>query len=143
MTWGTDRLDELKSGEAVPPPVVETLRLGLLDDWEPGRAQKRWEPSPEILQADGSLFGGYMAALADQIMVFAALSVIPGDRAFRTINLGVQFLKLVKNAPLHIEGRVVAQSRKIITTEAVFRLEDGTLVAKASAQQATISFPGK
>jgi hypothetical protein len=44
MTWATDRLDLLKARAVTPPPVVETLRLGLLDDWGPGWARKVWTP---------------------------------------------------------------------------------------------------
>ena len=80
MTWATDRLDALKAGTANPPPIVETLRLGLIDDWGEGWARKTWRPVPELATADGSLFGGYLAALADQILAFAAMTVVPGTR---------------------------------------------------------------
>ncbi|MDN9006657.1 PaaI family thioesterase, partial [Staphylococcus aureus] len=84
----------LKAGTATPPPVVETLKLGLIDDWGPGWVRKRWEPSPQVLNGDGSMFGGYTAALADQALSLAAISVLDDASALRTINLQVQFFKL-------------------------------------------------
>ena len=33
MTWATERLDAIKRPGAKGPPVVETLGLGLIDDW--------------------------------------------------------------------------------------------------------------
>jgi len=32
---------------------------------------KTWSPSPDLANGDGSLFGGYLAALADQALAFA------------------------------------------------------------------------
>jgi acyl-coenzyme A thioesterase PaaI-like protein len=134
MTWATDRLDLLKARAVTPPPVVETLRLGLLDDWGPGWARKVWTPEIAVLNGDGSLFGGYVAALADQILAFATMTVVPDGMAFRTVNLAVRFVKVGRDAPLAIEGRVVAQSRNLITVEADFRQND-ILIARADAQQ--------
>lgn len=141
-TWARRRLDEIKAGTGDTPVLVETLQLGLLDDWAPGWVTKRWSPVAELLHGDGSKFGGYTAALADQVMSFAAMTVVPGDKAFRTINLSLQFFKLSHGETLVIEGHVVAQSKRIISVEVTFCHPDGTLVAKATGQQAVISFPG-
>lgn len=141
-TWAHKRLDEIISPGFVPPQVVQTLKLGILDVWQPGKVTKRWTPAPEILHDDGSLFGGMTAALADQMMSFAAMTVVPGDKAFRTINLSLQFFKLCHDEALHIEAEVVGQSKRVISIEVSFAREDGTLVAKATGQQAVIAHPG-
>lgn len=135
MTWATERLDALVRGDVTVPPVVETLQLGTLQAWGPGWARKRWVMKPELSNMDGSMFGGYLAALADQILAFAAMTVVPGDKIFRTANLTVSFFKLVRGGALDIEGRVLSQSGSIIAVEADFRDEDGVLCARASAQQ--------
>ena len=135
MTWATDRLAALKAGEATPPPIVETLGLGLLDDWGEGWVRKSWAPRAGLETADGSLSGGYIAALADQVLAFAAMTVAPDGKGFRTINLQVNFLRVGRSAPLSIEARVVARTRQLITVRAEFRREDSELIAEASAQQ--------
>ena len=140
MTWATERLDALKAGTATPPPIVETLRLGLLDDWGEGWVRKFWRPAPELGTADGSLFGGYLAALADQVLAFATMTVVPHDRLYRTVNLNLNFLKVRRSGPLTIEARVVARTRRLITVRAEFRSEDGTLIAEATAQQIVMAF---
>lgn len=137
MTWATDRLDEILRPEASRPPVVETLKLGLIDDWGPGWVRKTWEPRPEVLNGDGSLFGGYLAALADQVLAFAAMTVAADDVHFRTVNLHMQFVKVGRAHPLEIEARVTAATRQLITVEADFRRPDGELIARASGQQVT------
>ena len=141
MTWATDRLDALIAGAAEPPPVVAVLRLGLLEAWGEGWARKRWEPQPELMNGDGSMFGGYLAALADQMMAFAAMTVIEAPSAFRTTDLQIRFFKLGRADPLLIEGRVVARSRQLISVEVEFRREDGELLAKATGQQFVTPYP--
>ena len=140
MTWATDRLDALKTGSALPPPVVATLQLGLLNDWGEGWIKKSWKPAPELLNGDGSLFGGYIAALADQALAFATMTVVPGDLMFRTTNLVVNFVKVGRGHPLEIEAQVVAQTKQMITVRAAFRREDGELIAEATAQQLLVPF---
>ncbi len=140
MTWATDRLDALKAGTATPPAIVQTLKLGLIDDWGDGWVRKSWIPSPELATADGSLFGGYLAALADQVLAFAAMTVLPHDRLYRTVNLQMNFLNVGRSHPLTIEARIVAQTRQLITARAEFRREDGALIADATAQQILLAF---
>jgi uncharacterized protein (TIGR00369 family) len=140
MTWGTERLAALQAGEAQPPPIVETLGLGVLDDWGEGWVRKRWAPRAGLETADGTLFGGYLAALADQVLAFAAMTVAPDEMGFRTINLQLRFLRVGRSAPLAIEARVVARTRQLITVRAEFRREDGELLAEASAQQLLTPF---
>lgn len=135
MSWATERLEALKEGKATPPPVVKTLGLGTFDDWGPGWARKTWKPSPDFMNGDGSLFGGYVAALSDQILAFATMSVVPDGMGFRTVNLSVQFFQVAYDQPVDIEARVVAQSRQLISVEAEFRHPEGKLFAKATAQQ--------
>jgi len=135
MTWATDRLDAIMTEGFEPPLVTRTLRLGLMDAWGPGWVKKTWEPAPEVLNVDGSLFGGHLAALADQVLTFAAMTVAPDNAHFRTINLQLQFVKVGRAHPLEIEGRVIAQSKQLITVAADFRRPDGDLIASATAQQ--------
>jgi uncharacterized protein (TIGR00369 family) len=136
MTWATERLDEIRAPGFMPPPVVSRLGLGVLDDWGPGWVRKSWSPDPEELKyADGSVFGGYIAALADQVLAFATMTVVPDECWYRTIDLQVRFVKVARNHPLLIEGRVLAATKRLITVEADFRRPDGELIAKASAQQ--------
>ena len=142
MTWATDRLDQIKGGDVVLPPVVQTLKLGGLDDWGDGWVRKTWTSAPELLNVDGSLFGGYIAALADQILAFAAMTAAPADAMFRTSNLKVDFIRVGKAEVLTIEGRVVAKTKGMIHVEADFRRPDGELIARAAAQQIIAPFGG-
>jgi len=69
------------------------------------------------------------------VLAFAAMTVVPNDRLFRTVNLQMNFLKIGRSHPLAVEGRVVAQTRQLVTVRADFRREGGALIADATAQQ--------
>src|SRR4029453_9171242 len=64
-----------------------------------------------------------------------AMTVVPADRVFRTINLNVNFIRVGRAHPLDIEAVVVAQTRQMLTVRATLKREDGELIAEASAQQ--------
>ena len=136
MTWATERLEGIQAPGFVAPPVVRRLGLGLLDAWGPGWVRKTWTPDPEDLKyADGSVFGGLIAALADQALAYAAMTVVPDECWYRTTALQVRFVRVARGHPLLIEGRVLAATRRLITAEVDFRRPDGELMAKASGQQ--------
>lgn len=133
-TWAQTRLDALIAG-APPPPVVTTLQLGVLDAWGEGWARKVWTPQQHLLNADGSMFGGYLAALADQMLAFAAMTVLPPEKIFRTSGFSIAFFKNSRGAPLHIEGRVISQSSQLVHARVEFRDAEGALFSEATGQQ--------
>jgi acyl-coenzyme A thioesterase PaaI-like protein len=101
------------------------LTLGRLD-----RSRKRGSPDPNLLNVDGSLFGGYIAASTDQALTFAAMTSVRDGVVFRTINLSMTFLRVGKAEPLKIEARVTSQTRQIISTRAE-SYRDGKPIAEA------------
>jgi acyl-coenzyme A thioesterase PaaI-like protein len=116
------------------PAVIAKLELGSLDAWGPGWVQKTWQAKPDLLNGDGSMFGGYLAALADQMLAFATMTILPGDKLFRTVNLNVSFFQIGRG-DMEIEARVISQSENMICVRAEFKSPDGVLLAEASAQQ--------
>ncbi|MEO1188767.1 MAG: PaaI family thioesterase [Pseudomonadota bacterium] len=137
MTWATDMLENMKRGSHPLPPVTETLKLGLIDDWGEGWISKSWAPKPELLQQDGTVFGGYIAALFDQAFAFATMTVIQDHEAFRTSSLNISFLSLSRGETLKLEAKVVSRSRRLITLEAKLIGEAGEIRSLATAQQIT------
>jgi len=137
MTWATEMLDNMKRGTHPIPPLTKTLQLGLIDDWGDGWVRKSWEPKAELLQQDGTMFGGYISALYDQLFAFATMTVIGEDEAYRTSNLNVSFLSLSRNEQVVLEAKVVSRSRRLITLEAKMLGIDGQVRSIATAQQIT------
>lgn len=80
------------------------------------------------------MFGGYLAALADQMLAFAAMTTLPADHIYRTTNLAVSFFKIGRG-DMDIEAKVVSQSRQMIACRVTFMSQVGVLLAEATAQQ--------
>ncbi len=135
MTWATDLLEKMKAGTHTAPPLVQTLQLGLLEDWGEGWVRKRWQHRSELLHSDGSMFGGYIAALFDQVFAFAAMTVLAEDEAVRTTNLNVNFVSLSRKEDVVLEASVVSRSRRLMTVQGTLSSPEGEVRSIASAQQ--------
>ena len=140
MTWATDRLDALKAGTGTPPPIVQTLKLGLIDDWGRGLGAEILEPVRGTRHrrrlAVRRLSGGAgrpSLGLRDYDGRSARSPISDRKPADELPKGGPQ-------PPLVIEARVVAQTRQLITVRADFRRDDGTLIADSTAQQIVMAF---
>jgi uncharacterized protein (TIGR00369 family) len=115
---------------------MTALRLPTLDGWERGRAWATWPVERDFLTpAVATLFGGYIAALADHLLACAVFTVLADDESFATGELHVHFFRPVREGILRIEARVVTRGRHSAYCEAVFTDVSGRLVARAGATQ--------
>ncbi len=141
MTHWTDRLDGLVAGDATPPDLVQYMKLGTLDRWSPGEAVKTWAIDPLFCHGDGTVFGGYLAALADQTATFAAMTVMAEDRAFRTHQLTMDYLRLAKGRVLTVTGRVTNHGASLLHIGVEMVRDDGKPAVRAQAIMAITAFP--
>jgi len=143
MSMWQDRLNAIIGG-ATLPRVAERLALGRLKRWGAGFIEKEWEVDPSFCTGEGTsqqaLFGGYVAALADQALAFTAMTVMDEAHYFRTVDLHVTYYDTIPSGKIEIRGRVMNRSRRLLHVEAEFIREDGTLAAKASAIQVVIPY---
>jgi len=127
-------LDALVAGvEAeIKPGATHHLAMTGLDEWRYGFAAVTWEIDERFRNYDGSLFGGYISALADRIISLATFTVLEeaGER-FRTTDLRTQFWRPVFGKTLRAEARVANRSRRLIHVDAEFLTEDGKIAARA------------
>ncbi|MEQ8993946.1 MAG: PaaI family thioesterase [Pseudomonadales bacterium] len=126
-----DLLDGYVEGTEPEPLVNQKLGLGTLDEWRPGFVSKRWAVDEDLFHGR-ALFGGYIAALADQMLGLAAMTVLEDGVFFGTTNMSINYLAPVTGGDLVVEARVIAHHRKAMLVECSFLVEDA-LVAKATA----------
>jgi uncharacterized protein (TIGR00369 family) len=133
------RLSAITDGSLTLPLVTQLLGLGRLTRWSEGYVEKEWKVDPGFCTGDGAdqqaLFGGYLAALADQVLTFATMTVMDDKHAFKTSELHVSFFRPITEGTVRIVGRVVNRSRTLVHVEAEFYRDDGKLAAKASATE--------
>ena len=129
------KLDEIAEEEGPTTGYARALRLPRPSRWEPGRVWSTWQVDPEMLTPWGSVFGGYLAALADEIAGQAAFSVLEPGETFGTSDLRISPLRPVREGTISIQASVLQRGRSTIYVEVEFRGEDGSLLVKASATQ--------
>lgn len=128
-------LDAMFRNEDPPTGYAELLGLPRPCAWEKGRVEFRWQVRPDLLTPWGAVFGGYLAALADQAAGTAAVTVVEDGETFGTADLRISPMRAVREGEVRIEARVVHRSRSAIHCEVDFETEDGAIVAKAQAIQ--------
>ncbi len=120
-------------------PFMEALPLPKrVVKWEAGRLWQEWSVDPGLFHPRGSVFGGFLAALADRSLFLTTLTVLEDHEAVATADLNVSFFRPVTEGTLHIEGEVIHRGRSLVQVEVEFRRDDGKLAVKASASEAII-----
>ncbi len=133
-TW-SDILERSAAGSDDAPHLA-ALRLPMIDRWERGQVWATWPVEQEFMtRAVGSLFGGYVAALADHLLGLAVFTVLDDDESFATSEIHVHFLRPIREGTLAIQARVVSRSKRSAYCEVSILDSDGRLVARAGGTQ--------
>jgi uncharacterized protein (TIGR00369 family) len=135
MGYWSDLLNTIVNGTAEPPPYVHTLGTTRMKRWEPGRVWCEWEVKPALFQDLNTLFGGFVAALADEVLGFTTMTILNEGEVFITADLHVTFRRLIKEGVLIFEGRIVQREKRSAHAEVVITSQDGTIVAEAFAKE--------
>ena len=139
MSRWTELLDRLVAHELAPgeeePPHVQSLRLPYPSSWQPGRVTADWEVDPDFFHERGAVFGGFLAALADQALGMVTMSVLDDGEVFSTSDLRTSFFRPVTTGKLQIEAIVIHRGRSMVQAEVTFTRSDGKLAGKATATQ--------
>lgn len=139
-SWKSILANTQKQDPAKAPPHVKSLQLYdcKLTTVEEGRVVFNWPVSPEYMNPV-AVFGGYLAALADQTCSYALMTVLEDDQNFTTIDLKTNFFRPVTKGIVRCEGVVINRSRSQAFVEATFTDENGKLLLKASAMERILS----
>ncbi len=88
-----------------------------------------------MVNAAGSVFGGYIAVLADSYVGLAMMSTLADDEWFTTSDLRVSFFRPVMKGTLQVAAEVLNRGRHMAHCECIFVNDDDKVVAKATATQ--------
>lgn len=131
-------LDSIVAGTNTPPPVVGALRLPGIQGWDRGRVWGEWKVDPDMLTLAGTLFGGYIAALADSFVGLAMMTTLAEDEWFTTSDLRTSFFRPVVSGKIEIASEVLNRGRRMAHVECIFVNDDDKVVAKATATQVIV-----
>ena len=122
--------------EGGPAPVCSQT-LGFRKAWTQGEAVVlEYEPGAHLLNPLGTVQGGIVAAILDDVFSVAVLAKLGPDDAAPTIEMKVSYLKPVRPGVVRGIGRVLQQGSSVAFVESELRDAEGNLLAKASATTA-------
>jgi uncharacterized protein (TIGR00369 family) len=105
--------------------------LGIeLDSVERGRARLSLEVKDELLQLQGVLHGGAMAALIDTAVAIAISSASEPEARFTTVEMKINYLEPVRRGRVIADARLIRNGRRIAVAECDAYDSNGQLVAK-------------
>ncbi len=131
----THVLDAVISGETPRADYSSRLELPRPQGWERGRVWARWTVGPDYLTPWGAVFGGYIAAVADEFAGMAALSVLEPGVRFGTSDLRISLMRALRPGVVEIDARVLSHGRSAVHVEVDFVRQDGSLAVRVSATQ--------
>ncbi len=95
-----------------------------------GRLLVRWPNDGSRDINDGRVFGGWIAALSDNIVSMCMATALEPGEGFTTQDLQVKIFRPVSGDLIEIEARVVNRSKTTGYVEADWRLPNGKIAAK-------------
>jgi len=109
------------------PPCAETLGWELIAEYPAeGRIEIAFYANETMLNPRGAVQGGFVAAMLDDTMGPALVSMSGDREAPVSLDLNVSFLRPVMLGRLIGKGRVVSRSKSVAFLEAGFSTRPGT-----------------
>jgi uncharacterized protein (TIGR00369 family) len=131
---GRQVLEAIIEGRLPAPPMAATLAFRLVEVGE-GTAVFAAETSEALLNPMGAVHGGWALTLIDSAAGCAAMTLLPADGGYTTVETKVNFCRpiLADTGTVRAEARVLAQGRRILSAEARVADARGRLLAHGTS----------
>ena len=123
---------DIIAGRRPLPAVLGLLGWSVLEA-EPGRIRVTFQGKPDFYNPVGFVQGGILIAMLDGVMGAAAVSQLGPGESITTLDIRTSFMQPVRDVKLVAEGRVVQKGGGTVFMDGTLTLEDGSLVATATA----------
>ena len=140
-TAGRALLEAIEGGEPAPPGYIVNLGLAVSSiTWQPGKLVAQFVFTDAVCSLPGIVFGGYAAAILDQIGGMVMFGVLPDNLTFITTRLDTRFLTALRPGPATVEAEVSQLSEEAAQVEVAI-IQDGVVTSHAVVTQSLRSFP--
>jgi uncharacterized protein (TIGR00369 family) len=131
---GKEMLQAVIDGRLPQPTIAKTLSFWLVEIGD-GFAAFEGEPGPHLLNPMGTVHGGWTLTLIDSAAACACHSLLPPGSSYTTIETKANFSRAIKHdaGRLRVEGRVVSQGRRIMSSQAQLLAPDGRVLAHGTS----------
>lgn len=121
-------------GQGKLPSALATLGFELIAvDPQAGTIEVRFTATDQLLNALGTVQGGFLAAMLDGTLGPALMATLGPGEVAPTTDLHLQFLRPARPGQLTGRGRIVRRGRDIAFLAGELTDEDGAVVAVATA----------
>ena len=122
------------------PPAAILLGWELItEDPEAGTIEIAFHPDGRMLNPQGSVQGGFVAAMLDDTMGPALVSMSGGTIMPRSIDLNISFIRPVMPGRVVGRGRVVKAGRAVVFLEGELFDTEGNLLARATSSAVPVA----
>ncbi len=123
------------------PPAAETLGWELIcEDPEAGTIEIAFHPGHGFLNPHGTVQGGFVAAMLDDVMGPALVSMTDGACLPSSLDMNVSFIRPVMPGRVIGRGRVVHLGKTMAFLEAELFDCEGELLARATSTARVVAF---
>lgn len=131
--------EAVSAGELTRPPFAELFGLSTAVAKE-GFFQSTISANPWYTSPAGTVYGGFLAYLADSVLGGAMNTLIPADSSLGTLDLKVSFLRPVMpdGRTLTATANVIHRGKTLVVADAELVNEDGKVVVKATSSAAIL-----
>lgn len=122
------------------PPASQLLGWELISvQPDKGEIEIAFHPDERMLNPRGTVQGGFVAAMLDDTMGPALVSLSGGKVVPSSVDMNVSFLKPVMPGRVIGKGRVLNLGKRVAFLEAELFDESGTLLARATSSAVPVS----
>lgn len=108
----TVNLNDVIRGESSPPACDTTLGVKVLEAGE-GYAKGLWTIEDRLVNGNGVIMGGFVAAAADIMMAYAITPLLSENQTFASINLQTTFHRPTFTGEAEIDVKVEKFGRTV------------------------------
>jgi uncharacterized protein (TIGR00369 family) len=142
MALSDDELHAFLGDSSKHPPCARHLGFELLDySIDAGWAEVAFTPRPEFANPAGAVQGGFVCAMLDDTMSFAASLSRRFEVIVPTLQTSVTYLRPTPIARVIARGEVLRFGASSVTMQGALRDTGGTVLAVATATAVPRPFP--
>jgi uncharacterized protein (TIGR00369 family) len=121
-------------------PFYQLLQI-TLDQIDIGFARFRMPFRRELIQVNGVVHGGAIAALADTAVAFALMTLVQRGEKVTTVEFKINFLAPIDKGEMIGEARIVNKGKKLVLADMEVKNEEGKMLAKGLATYMILKSP--
>ncbi len=115
------------------PPSAKFLGMDLIEmDAEKGYVKVSFDPRPELLNFNGFIQGGFLAAMMDDTMGFNVFVHLGMKTGMASIDLHTHFMRPVAMGKIIVESHVTRAGKSVVFMESKLFDQEGRLAARST-----------